>query len=32
MKKYSAVYSKLRVYYSRDFVKFNPDEMINLSE
>ena len=32
MKKYGAVYSNLRVYYSRDFPKFNPDEIIDLTE
>ena len=32
MKKYGVVYSNLRVYYSRDFPKFNPDEMIDITE
>ena len=29
MKKYGVLYSNLRVYYSRDFPVYNPDEIIN---
>ena len=32
MKKYGTLYSNLRVYYSRDFPVFNPDEMIYPNE
>ena len=32
MKKYVVVYDNLRIYYSRDFPKYNPDEIINLTE
>ena len=32
MKKYGSLYSNLRVYNSRDFPKFNADEMIDLNE
>ena len=29
MKKYGTLYSNLRIYYSRDFPVYNPDEMID---
>ena len=29
MKKYGTLYSNLRVYYSRDFLAYNPDEIID---
>ncbi len=32
MKQHGALYSNLRVYGSRDFLKFNPDEVISLTE
>ena len=32
MNMYGSLYSNLRVYYSKDFPKFNPDEMINQNE
>ena len=32
MKQHGALYSNLRVYGSRNFLKFNPDEVISLTE
>ena len=32
MKQHGALYRNLRVYGSRDFLKFNPDEVISLTE
>ena len=29
MKKYGALYSNLRIYYSRDFITYNPDNIID---
>ena len=32
MKKYGTLYSNLRVYYSKDFLVYNNDEMIDPNE
>ena len=32
MKKYGTLYSNLRVYYSKDFPVFNPEEIIDSNE
>ena len=32
MKKYGTLYSNLRVYYSREFFAYNPDEIIDPNE
>ncbi len=29
MKKYGALYSNLRIYYSKDFISYNPDNIID---
>ena len=31
MKKFGVLYSNLRIYYSRDFPTYNPDEIENLN-